>query len=324
MTRFPLTSLLLSLTWANLAHAQPADNYPSRPVSVVAAIAPGGGIDIESRQFTSRLAPLLGQPFVLDFKPGAAGTIGAAHVAKAKPDGYTLHVVAGGFTVFPAFYKDLSFDIVKDFAPISLLYERSSVLQLANNFPAKRFPEFIAYAKAHPGKVNYGTTGAGSITHLAGAWLADATGAQFTFVHYKGSGPLLLEMMAGRLDAGSGILSAGLPYVRSGKTRGIAILNNKRSKLLPNLPTVEEQGVPGYNYVNWLGFLAPVGVPVPIINRLNEALVKITRSAEITDMLEREGSIPVASSAAEFRTHLMAESARWKRIVTDAGIRLEE
>jgi tripartite-type tricarboxylate transporter receptor subunit TctC len=324
MTRFPLTSLLLSLTWASLAHAQPTDNYPSRPVSVVAAIAPGGGIDIESRQFTSRLGPLMGQPFVLDFKPGAAGTIGAAYVAKAKPDGYTLHVVAGGFTVFPAFYKDLAFDIVKDFAPISLLYERSSVLQLANNFPAKSFPEFIAYAKAHPGKVNYGTTGAGSITHLAGAWLADATGAKFTFVHYKGSGPLLLEMMAGRLDAGSGILSAGLPYVRSGKTRGIAILNNKRSKLLPNLPTVEEQGVPGYNYVNWLGFLAPAGAPAPVIGRLNDALVKITRSAEITEMLEKEGSIPVASSAAEFRAHLIAESARWKRIVTEAGIRLEE
>ena len=172
--------------------------------------------------------------------------------------------------------------------------------------------------------MNYGTTGAGSITHLAGAWLADATGTKLTFVHYKGSGPLLLEMMAGRLDAGSGILSAGLPYVRAGKTRGIAILNNKRSRLLPNLPTVEEQGVPGYNYVNWLGFLAPAGTPAPVVTRLNEALVKITRSAEITDMLEKDGSIPVASSPADFRAHLLAESARWKKIVTEAGITLQE
>ena len=222
-----------------------AEAYPSKAVTVVAAIAPGGGIDVEARMYTTRISALMGQQFVLDFKPGAAGTIGAAYVARAKPDGYTLHVVGGGFSVFPAFYKDLSFDVVKDFAQISQMSERSSVLQLSPNFPAKNFAEFVVYARANPGKVNYGTTGAGSITHLAGAWLADATNSKITFVHYKGTGPLLIDLMAGRLDIGSGILAAALPYVNTGKTRAIAMLNDKRSSLLPGVQTVAEQGVPG-------------------------------------------------------------------------------
>ncbi len=308
-----------------LAFAQNvADNYPSRAVTVVAAIAPGGGIDTEARTYVTKVSALLGQSFVLDFKPGAAGTIGAGYVAKARPDGYTLHVVAGGFSVFPAFYKDLSFDVVRDFAPISLMSERTSVLQVAPNFPAKNFAEFIAYAKANPGKVNYGTTGAGSITHLAGAWLADATNTKFTFIHYKGTGPLLLELMAGRLDVGSGILAAALPYVKSGKTRAIAMMNEKRSKLLPGLPTVAEQGAAGFNYTNWMGFLAPAATPPAIVNKLSENFAKVARSPDVVSALEAEGSSAVGSTPAQFRQLIVTESARWQKIVQDAGITLED
>jgi len=301
-----------------------ADSYPSRPVTVVAAIAAGGGIDIEARQYLNKLSPMMGQNFVLDFKPGAAGTIGANFVARARPDGYTLHVVAGGFTVFPAFYKDLPFDVVKDFAPISQMSERTSVLQVANGFPAKTFPEFVAYAKANPGKVNYGTTGPGSITHLSGAWLSDVTGIKLTFIHYKGTGPLLVELMAGRLDVGSGILSAALPYVNGGKTRAIAMMNNKRSKLLPNLPTVEEQGVPGFNYVNWMGFLAPAGTPAPIVDKLSDNLAKVARLPEIVAMLEKDGSNAIGGTPGQFRTLIVSEAARWKKIVDETGITLDK
>ncbi len=318
------TLLCCGTALAQSGAQNPADSYPSRPVTVVAAIAAGGGIDIEARQYLNKLTPMMGQNFLLDFKPGAAGTIGANFVAKARPDGYTLHVVAGGFTVFPAFYKDLSFDVVRDFAPISQMSERTSVLQVANGFPAKTFPEFVAYAKANPGKVNYGTTGAGSITHLSGAWLADVAGIKLTFIHYKGTGPLLLELMAGRLDVGSGILSAALPYVNAGKTRAIAMMNNKRSRQLPSLPTVEEQGVPGFNYVNWMGFLAPAATPAVIVNKLSDNLAKVARLPDIVATLEKDGSIAVGNTPAQFRTLIVSEAARWKKIVDETGIRLDE
>lgn len=227
---------------APLAMAQPADSYPSRPVMVVAGIAAGGPIDLEARLYTPRISALLGQSFVLDFKPGASGTIGAAHVARARPDGHTLMVVLAGFTVFPSFYKDLSFDVVKDFAPVSLMSERTSVLQVPVYFPVRSFPEYIAHARAHPGKINYGTTGAGSITHLAGAWMHWATQTRVTFIPYKGTGPLLLELVAWRVDVASGTLVAALPIIKAGKVRPIAILNDKRSRLMPEVPTVAEQG----------------------------------------------------------------------------------
>jgi len=301
-----------------------ADSYPSRPVTVIAAIAAGGGIDVEARMYTTKLSPLMGQQFLLDFKPGAAGTIGAAYVAKAKPDGYTLHVVGGGFSVFPAFYKDLPFDVVKDFAAVSLMSERTSVLQVSTKFPAKTFNEVIAYARANPGKVNYGTTGPGSITHLAGAWLADAAKVKFTFIHYKGTGPLLQEMVSGRLDMGSGILAAALPIVKAGRTQAIAMLNNKRSTLLPNIPTVEEQGIPGYNYTNWMGFLAPAATPMPIVNKLSTNLAQVARMPDILAVHEKSGSVSVGSSPGEFRELIASEAARWQRIVKEAGITLEE
>ncbi len=306
------------------AFAQGAADFPSRAVTVVAAIAPGGGIDVEARMYTNKLIQQTGQSFVLDFKPGASGTIGGAYVAKAKPDGYTVHVVSAGFTVYPAFYRDLSFDIIKDFAPLSQMNERMSVLQVSNKLPVKNFQEFVAYAKANPGKINYGTSGNGSIVHLAGAWLADAAGIKFTFVPFKGSGPLILELMAGRIDASSGILSLALPYVTSGKTRALGVLNNKRTKMLPGLPTLDEMGITGYNYSNWLGFLAPAATPAPVVTRLNELLVKAARDPEIIAILEKDGSAAVGNTPAQFRAVLIAESARWKKIVDDTGIRLDE
>ncbi len=331
MTPRAVAALTMTMTlgagatgWAPAAKAQAADGYPARPVMVVAGIAAGGPIDLEARLYTPRIGAMLGQSFVLDFKPGASGTIGAALVARAKPDGYTLMVVSAGFTVFPSFYKDLSFDVVKDFAPVSLMSERTSVLQVPESFPVKSFPEYIAHARANPGKINYGTTGAGSITHLAGAWMHGATGTRVTFIPYKGTGPLLLELVAGRVDVASGTLVAALPIIRQGKVRPIAILNDKRSRLMPEVPTVAEQGVPGYNYSNWIGFIASAGTPPAIVNKLSEAFARVARVPEVVAALEAEGSTAVGSTPAQFRQLIATETARWQKVVDDNGIRLQE
>ena len=301
-----------------------ADNYPNKPVTVVAAIAAGGPIDLEARPYLAKISAMMGQSFVFDFRPGAAGTIGAGYVAKARPDGYTLLVISAGFTVFPAFYKDLPFDVVRDFAHVSLMSERTSVLQVPVSFPAKTFPEYIAYARANPGKINYGTTGVGSITHLAGAWMHGATNTKVTFIPYKGTGPLLQELMAARVDVASGTLVSALPLMKTGKVRPIAILNDKRSTLLPGVPTVAEQGVPGYNYSNWLGFVAPGGTPVAIVNKLSEGFARVARMPEIVSALEAEGSIAVGSTPAQFRQLIVTETARWQKVVQETGIKLEE
>lgn len=315
-----VSTVLLSGT---VGAQETASAYPTKPVVVVAGIAAGGPIDREARLYTAKIATYLGQQFILDFKPGGAGTIGAGHVAKAKPDGYTLLVVSAGFTVFPAFYKNLPFDIITDFAPISVMSERTSVLQVHPAFLAKTFAEYVAYAKAHPGKVNYGTTGAGGIAHLAGAWLHSATNTSVTFVPYKGTGILLLELVAGRIDVASGTLISALPLIKAGKTRALAILNDQRSKLLPDVPTVAEQGVPGYNYSNWIGFLAPSATPPAIISKLREAFVKVAHAPDIAAQLEAAGSIPVGSTPAEFRQLIISETARWQKVVKETGTKLE-
>ena len=306
------------------AFSQANEAFPTRPVMVIAGIAAGGPIDLEARLYTPRLGALLGQSFILDFKPGAAGTIGAAHVARAKPDGYTLMVISAGFTVFPAFYKDLPFNVVKDFTPISLMSERTSVLQVRPSFPATTFSEYLAYARANPGKSNYGTTGVGSITHLAGAWMHGETNTKVTFIPFKGTGPLLQELVAGRVDVASGTLIATLPLIKSGKVRALAILNDKRSELLPNVQTVNEQGIPGYNYSNWIGFIGPAGLAPAVLRTLNDGFSKVAKHPEVVAVLESQGSVAVGGSPAAFSRLITAETARWQKIVDENGIKLEK
>ena len=300
-----------------------ADPYPARPVTVIASIAAGGPIDLEARLYLPRISTLLGQSFVMDFKPGAAGSIGSGYVAKSRPDGYTLLVTSAGFTVFPAFYKDLTFDVVKDFAPISAMSERASVLMVPAAFPVKSFTEYIAYAKANPGRINYGTTGVGSITHLAGAWMHGATNTRVTYIPYKGTGPLLVELVAGRVDVASGTLIAALPLVKTGKVRPIALLNARRSPKLPDVATVAEQGVPGYNYQNWVGFLAPGGTPAAIVNRLYAEIVKAVQSPDVRESLTKQGVIAHAESPAEFAAFIKADRERMARVARQVDITID-
>jgi len=232
--------------------------------------------------------------------------------------------VSTGLTVIPAFYKNLNFDVQKDLAPVTLMSKQHSMISVHPSFPAKTLVEYLAYARAHPGKINYGTAGAGAISHLAGAWLHSLSNTQVTFIHHKGTGPLLLELQAGRIDVGTGLLISTIPLARAGKTRALAVMGAERSSQMPDLPTVAEQGVAGYDYTSWIGFLAAGGTPAPIIGRLNNAFARTVKSPEIVAQLEKQGSVAVGSSPEQFRQIIASELVRWNKVVIDANLKLEQ
>ena len=249
--------------------------------------------------------------------------LGSSLAAKAAPDGYTLLVVSTSFTVLPAFYKDIPYDPLKDFAPISQVTRRLNVLVAAPSFPVKDFPEFMAYVKANPGKVNFATTGAGGIGHLSGEWLHAATRTKVTFVHYKQANNLIPDLAAGRTDVTLTGLQFAQPLVKAGKLKLLAVTDTQRTDLLPGVKTIAEQGVPGYSYIGWQGFSAPAGTPSAIINKLSDAFARVARSPEVTAMLEAEGGAPVGSTPAQFRQLIATETERWKRLVEENGIKAD-
>lgn len=306
------------------AMAQDAAAFPTRLVTIVMPFPPGGPSEKESRLYAIKLQSLMGQTFLLDYKPGAAGTIAAAMVSKAAPDGHTLLVVTGSFTTYPALYKDLAFDPIKDFAPVSLMTRRTSVLLISPEHPARNFAEYVAYAKANPGKINYATVGAGGIAHLGAAWLHSATQVKVTYVFYKGGAALMQDLMKGRVDATSAPLLSVLPLIKAGKLRALGFMNDRASDLLPDTRTVAEQGVPGFNYASWYGLVAPSATPAAIVNKLSANLAIAAKAPEVAVPLEAEGSYMVGSTPAQFRQMLINETVIWKKVVQEAGIKLEQ
>jgi len=304
--------------------AQSTGAFPSKPVTMVIPFAPGGPVDIEGRRHAAKMTELMGQNFLLDFKPGAGETIGAAFVARAPADGYTVLVGSASFTINPFLYGSLPYDVLRDFAPVSLVSQRASLLLAHPSLPANNIQELIAYARANPGKLNWGTTGAGTISHLSGAWFQNAAGVKATFVHYKGAGPAQIDLLAGRTDLGSLTVLASLPLLKSGKVKALGTLSSARSKILPDLPSIEEQGVPGYNASSWFGILAPAATPVAVINRLSEGFAKAVRSPDVATPLEAEGISLVGGTPAQFRQMLAGETERWRKVVQENGIKLEQ
>jgi tripartite-type tricarboxylate transporter receptor subunit TctC len=298
-----------------------AQAYPARPITVIVPFAAGGPVDTDTRRYGAKLSEMLGQPVVVDYKPGAGTSIGAAFVAKAKPDGYTLLSDSSAFAVFPAFYKDLKFDPLKDLVPIMMMNELVSVLLVPPTSPLRRFSDYLAYTKNNPGKLSYGTSGVGDISHVSAAWMHSIAGTKVTFVPYKGNGPMLVDLLAGRVDAGSASLVQALPHIRAGKLRAIAIRGPTRVKPLPDLPAVNEHpGMKEFASVNWLGFFAPGATPAPVIDRLASSLIAISKMPDIVAELEAQASTPVGSTSAEFRALVTEEIARWKKVVSEAGM----
>ena len=303
-----------------LAQTPPA-SWPLKPVNLIVPLAAGGPVDVETRLYAGRLAEISGQSFLVDYKVGAAGTIAAAYVAKSAPDGYTLLVVPGAFTTFAALYQNLAFDPMKDFAPVSLMSKRPQVLIAAPSFPARNIAEYIAYARANPGKINYATTGEGSGSHLGGAWLHHDTGTSVTFVHYKGTGPIVPDLMAGRVDVTTAAVSVVAPLAKAAKVKPLAMTSDRRSPMLADLPTIAEATLPGYDQSSWTGVSAPGSTPAALVNRINALLVKVARLPEVSRVIEGDGNEVVASSPAKFRDIIQEETEHWRKLVREIGIK---
>ena len=327
MRKFPLMMsgvVVAAALFSNTVWSQEsAAAYPSKPVTFVNPSAAGGPSDIEARMYGEKLTASLHQPIVMEYRLGAAQTIGAAYVAKAKPDGYTLLVTTGTFSAFPALIKDLPFDTIRDFAHVSLMSQSPFVLVTYPSFPAKNLVEYLAYVKANPGKVSFGTFGTGSITHLSGAWIHTATDTKVTYVGYKDTITQMTDVMGNRLDAFLIGLVVALPQLKAGKIRALATTTTFRSKVVPDVATVAEQGVPGYNASLWVGFVAPAATPAPIVNKLSAELSKVARERDVIARIEESGGMTVGSTPVQFRQFVVTETDRWRKLVQDNGIKLD-
>lgn len=307
---------------AGTAIAQGSVNYPSKPVMMVLPFPPGGSPEIAARKFADKLGQSMGKPFLVDFKPGAGTGIASGFVARSQPDGHTLLYVTNSFTILPAVSDNTPYDAMKDFDPIVLLSKQPSFLLVNNKLPINNFKQYLAYAKAHPGELNYGMIGVGGGNHLSGAWLHFMTDTKVTYVPYKGS--TLPGLMSGEIQVSTATISAALSLVRSGKIRAIANTDAVRSPALPDVPTLTEQGLPGYEFAPWQGWLAPAGIPAAIARKLESEFVAALNSPDINDILVKSGTVPIGAGGAQFRKMLQAELARWAKVAKDANIRVAD
>ncbi|MGH8702182.1 MAG: tripartite tricarboxylate transporter substrate binding protein [Burkholderiales bacterium] len=300
-----------------------AEPYPARPVRVVVGLAPGGATDIQTRLFAQKLSESFNRPFVVENRTGAGGTVAYAQVAKSPPDGYTLLGVAGGYTITPAVYSKLPYDPVRDLAPISLVAQAPFLLLTHPSLPVTSVKDLLALARAKPGMLDCASAGHGSSTHMAFELLRTLAGVKITHVPYKGTGQALVDAIAGQVHMLFGNVLSTLTHVRAGRLRTLGVTTAKRSTVLPDLPTIAESGVPGYENSTWHGWLAPAGTPPAILNRLNAELVKSTRAPDVMERLAPDGGEPIGSTAEQFARFIAADMARWSRLVNETGMRFE-
>ena len=301
---------------AIIAHAQA---YPTRPVRVVVAFSAGGTTDILARSVGQQLSERLKQPFVIDNKPGAGGNIGTELVVRSAPDGYTLIVDSvGPIAVNPTLYKGLTYDPLTDLIPIVKIADVPNVLVVHPSLGVRNFEAFIAYAKANPGKLNYGSTGIGTSSHLSGFMLCKRAGIDATHIPYKGA-DALNDLLVGRVQFMFATIPSVIQHIQAGKLLPIAMSSAKRSRSLPDVPTVIENGLPGFEAGSWFGFFAPKGTPEPIIALLNRAVNDILAVPSIEKQLIREGADPVGGTPAEFGQFVQREYEKWKLIVRESG-----
>lgn len=303
------------------SHAQ---TYPSKPVRFVVPFAPAGGSDLVARTVAAKLTEALGQPVVIDNRAGAAGNIGTDVVAKAPADGHTLLLGSNGpLAINPTLYAKLPYDAVRDFAPVSLVTVMPFVLVAHPSLPVKSVKELVALAKARPGQLNYGSPGNGSTTHLANELLKSMTGMQITHVPYKGVAPAAIDLVSGQVQMMSGDLSTLLPHVKAGKMRALAVTSSRRSTLLPDMPTVAESGVPGYDATGWFGVLVPAGTPASVIDRLNAGIVKGVAAPDARQRLGAFGGDVATGTPEQFASHIRTEAAKWGKVIRAIGLKAE-
>ena len=301
-----------------------AQSYPVKPVRVIVASPPGGGTDLTTRMMTPKLGEVLGQPVVVDNRGGASGNIGAEAAARAAPDGYTLLTAAASLTSNPFVMRKVSYDLERDFAPVSLMVTLPNILISHPSLPVKNLKELIAFARARPGQLHYASAGVGSVPHLMMEFFVSMGGLKMVHVPYKGAGPALVDVIAGHVPVMASNILSTLPHVKAGRVRAYGVTSATRAAAAPEIPPIAEAGLPGYEAVQWFGLLAPAGTPREIIVRLHGAVVQSLEDPAVKKRFIGEGADPRPSASPEaFGTFIRAELRKWEKVVKAAGIKPE-
>ncbi len=300
--------------------AAQAQAYPTKPIRMIVPFAAGGGSDITARLLADSIGPILRQPIVIDNRGGAGSVLGTDIATKALPDGYTIMLGNISMAFNAALYKKLPYDALRDLAPVSLATDQPSIIITHPSVPAKTFQEFIALARAQPGKLTYASAGLGAGTHLAMEMLALSQNLSMVHVPYKGTGPALTAMLGNEVSFFLSTFASALPHVKANRLRGIAVTSLKRAPTLPEVPTVAESGVPGFRYSTWYGVLAPAATPKPVIDKLNETIVGVLKTAEMQQRYASQGMDTMPTSPAEFARFFREETQKWGKVVRDAKI----
>lgn len=310
------------LSWASLAWSQ-SPSYPTRPVRLIVPFPPTGAVDPIGRMIAHKLTEAWGQPVLVDNKPGAGTIVGTEIVAKAAPDGYTVVLAPIALSVNQAMHTRLPYDPVKDFTPLSLVLRSYMMVAVSPQLPVKSIQELIAFLKTKPGQINFASTGNGTIQHLAGELFKSMAGVDMVHVPFKGSGPAMMSVMSGEVSVNIDVIALLLPQAKAGKLRALAVTATNRSPLAPDLPTVSESGLPGFDVSGWLGLLGPAKLPRPIVEKWHREVSRMVQLPEIRELFFKQGQEPVGSTPDYFAEHIKSEITKWGNVVKQSGIKVD-
>jgi tripartite-type tricarboxylate transporter receptor subunit TctC len=317
------TVLATTMLAATAASAFAAD-YPTKPIRLVVPFAAAGTTDFLARAIAQKLGQNLGTTVIVDNRPGAGGNIGSDIVAKSDPDGYTLLLgTVGTHAINASLYKKMPYDTVKDFAPITLVASVPNIVVVNPSVPAKSIKELLALAKSKPGQLSFASSGNGSSIHLSGELFKSMAGVDMLHVPYKGSGPAVADLVGGQVNLMFDNMPSSLPHVKSGRLRAIAVTSAKRSPAAPDLPTIAESGVPGYEAVAWFGVLAPAATPPAIVKKLNAEIIKVLKSPDVAERLSSQGAEPVSNTPEQFSAYIKSEMAKWAKVIKASGAQVD-
>jgi tripartite-type tricarboxylate transporter receptor subunit TctC len=318
-----ITRLICATLLATASAAAPAQAYPAGPVRMVVPFPAGGGVDSMARIFGQQLSAAIGKPVVIENRAGANGMIGSELVAKSAKDGYTLLLNGANFVTTPSLYKNVTYDPIRDFDPVSLLAHAPNILVVHPSLPARSVKELIAFSRARPGQVNYASSASGSTPHLAAELFKTLTGANLVHVPYRGTGPAITAMISGEVSVMFMPALAAIPYIHNGRVRALGVTTAQRLPALPDLQTVAEAGLKGYQSSQWYGVLAPAGSPQAILSQLNGHAAKIMQAPVMKERMKNSGSVAVGSTRDEFGRHLREEFAKWAKIIQASGAKVD-
>jgi len=317
-------AVLLGFTVGSTALAQTADNYPNRTITMVVAFPAAGTTDILARLIGQKLIDKFKQTVVVENRPGAGGNIGTAYVAKAAPDGYTIMMgTIGTQSINPSLYKKMPYDAAKDFVPITRAAMVPNLLVVNKDAPYNTLPEMMAYEKANPGKLTYGSSGNGTTLHLSGELYNVMAGSKITHIPYKGSTPAVADLMGGQISMIFDNMPSVIQQVKSGRLKALAVTSAQRNPQLPEIPTIQEIGVAGYEVWSWFGLLAPAATPKPIVDKLNASIVDIIKQPDVQAKIIELGAVPVPETSAEFGAFIEAETLKWAKVIKEANIGMD-